>query len=217
MARPSAPLLDRARIRAAALHIIDVDGLETLSMRRLAERLGVRAASLYGHVATKDDLLDDIANELMTAVDVSAFAGGDWRAGLKAWARSYRAVLAEHPNIVPFLAYGPAHRESSLRKADAVHGGLTGAGWPPRHATMIGAATKYLVVGAATTAFAGGFSGGFSDDMQVYANRYPNLHQAHRLRENAAEIDADSFELALESFVDGLTALHERVAVAPAG
>jgi AcrR family transcriptional regulator len=213
VARPSTPLLDRARIRAAATGIVDADGLGALSMRRLAASLGVRAASLYGHVATKDELLDDIANELMTGVDVSGFAGGDWQEGLLRWARSYRAVLAEHPNIVPFLAYGPADRESSLRTADAVHGGLTAAGWPPRHATMIGAATKYLVVGAATTAFAGGFSGGFSDDAGVYADRYPNLHQAHRLREHAEEIDADSFELALSSFVAGLRDLHERIVV----
>lgn len=200
-------MLSRERIHQGALRIVDADGLDGLSMRRLAAELGVRAPSLYGHVASKDDLLHAVANEVMDAVDVSAFESGDWRDGLRVWARSYRAALARHPNLVPFLAYGPARREASLRAADAVHGGLVGAGWPPRYATMIGASTKYLVVGAAM----GSFSRGFEDDAQIYVDRYPNLVDAPSLREHADEIDADSFELALDAFLTGLAALYPTV------
>ncbi|MGH3625157.1 MAG: TetR/AcrR family transcriptional regulator [Sciscionella sp.] len=207
MPRPSAPILSRDGIRAAALAIVDEDGLAGLSMRRLAERLGVRAASLYRHVFTKDELLEDVANEIMSQVDTSAFAEGEWRHGLLVLARSYRAALAAHPNIVPFLAYGPARRQAALQRADAVHGGLTRAGWPPRYATMIGASTKYLVVGSAISSF----SGGFSDDVQVYLERYPNLNQAHLLAAHAGEIDLDSFELALATFLDGLSLLYPTV------
>ena len=131
MGRPRTPVLSRARIHQTALRVIDADGLAGLSMRKLAAELGVRAPSLYGHVASKDDLLHAVANDLMEAVDISGFGTGDWRVGLRTWARSYRAALATHPNMVPFLAYGPARREASLRVADAVHGGLVGAGWPP--------------------------------------------------------------------------------------
>ncbi|GAB3212386.1 TetR/AcrR family transcriptional regulator [Marinactinospora thermotolerans] len=200
MARPKTPILSPERIRRAALDLVDRDGLEGLSMRRLAGELGVQAASLYGHYRTKDDLLHDIANEIMEKVDVSGFEGGDWRHGLTVWARSYRAALAAHPHMVPFIAMGPGRREASLRRADAVHGGLTGAGWPPRMATLIGAATKYLVVGAAINSFARGFD----DDVRVYLDRYPNLSQAHRLSEHAAHIDGDGFDLALSAFLDGL-------------
>ncbi|MGH3317720.1 MAG: hypothetical protein ACRDO0_16390, partial [Nocardioidaceae bacterium] len=115
------------------------------------------------------------------------------------------------PNAVPFVAYGPALREVSLQRADAVHGGLTAAGWPPRHATMIGASVKYLVVGAAMTSFAEGFV----DDIQVYLDRYPNLVQAHLLREHAGEIDHQAFEIALEALITGLEPLYAAVA-APA-
>ncbi|MGV9413924.1 TetR/AcrR family transcriptional regulator [Nocardia sp. NPDC003693] len=200
MARPRVPLLSRDRIRAAALTLIDRDGLPELSMRRLAAELNVQAASLYGHYPTKDDLLDDIARGIMARVDTSAFATGDWRHGLTSWARSYRAALAAHPNFVPYLATGPGTREENLRAADAVHGGLVTAGWSPREATLIGAATRYLVMGATL----GSFSRGFSDDAHLYRDRYPHLDQAHRLRAKADEIDSDSFELALTSFVDGL-------------
>jgi AcrR family transcriptional regulator len=201
-------MLNMARIHAAALRIIDADGLAGLSMRKLAAELAVRAPSLYGHVANKDEVLHAVANDLMKRVDVSAFGAGDWRLGLRTWARSYRAALAAHPNLVPFLVHGPARREASLRAADAVHGGLVGAGWPPRYATMIGASTKYLVVGAAM----GSFSRGFEDDVQIYLDRYPNLVDAPSLREHADEIDSDSFELALDAFLHGLEALHHRVA-----
>ena len=201
MARPTTPLLSKPGIRAAALAIVDRDGLAGLSMRKLATALSVSAAALYFHYATKEQLLEDVASEIMEQVDTSAFAHG-WREGLLGWARSYRAALAEHPNIVPFLAHGPGQRDASLRRADAVHGGLVAAGWPPREATMIGASTKYVVVGAAMASF----SRGFVDDVQVYLDRYPALHGAHRLREQADQIDRDSFEFALTMFVEGLTA-----------
>jgi AcrR family transcriptional regulator len=203
VARPATPLLTRPGIRAAALAIVDRDGLAGLSMRKLAAGLRVSAPALYFHYPTKDQLLDDVAGEIMESVDVGDFGGG-WRAGLLTWARSYRAALAAHPNIVPFLAHGPNRREASLRRADAIHGGLVAAGWPPRDATMIGAATKYLVIGAAL----GSFSRGFVDDVQVYHDRYPALSDAHRLREHADEIDRDSFEFALTTFIGGLAARH---------
>src|SRR5699024_12425375 len=96
---------------------------------------------------------------------------------------------------------GTVRRKVALLLADNVHGGLVRAGWPPRHATMIGASTKYLIVGAATQSFARGFD----DDVRVYRDRYPNLSQAHRLPEHASEIDEASFELALSAFRDGRT------------
>jgi AcrR family transcriptional regulator len=211
MPRPHVPILSRERIRASALGLVDRDGLDGLSMRKLAAELGVRAASLYSHYATKDRLLDDIANELVEQrIDVTGFGEG-WRPGLAVWARSYRAALAAHPNMVPLIAKGPGHRDASLRMADTVHGALTRGGWPSRHATMIGAATKYLVVGAAINSF----SGGFPDDAGVYDDRYPHLGQAHLLREHAEAVDNDSFELALSAFLTGLDAMHAALTVGP--
>lgn len=199
MARPRTPLLNRELIRDTALEMLDAHGTAGLSMRRLAERLGVQAASLYTHYPTKDDLLDAVADLVVAEVDTSGFAR-DWRHGLLTWARSYRAALAAHPGAVPLVATGAGRREGFLAMADAVHGGLVGAGWSPRRATMIAGAVKYFVIGAASTPFAGGFS----DDVQVYLDRYPNLAQAHRLRAHAEQIDRESFELGLAALVDGL-------------
>lgn len=214
MPRPSSPLLSEVAIKRAALAIIDAEGLDALTMRRIAGELGVRAPSLYGYVANKDELLDSLVDELAAQVDIAGLLGGDWVEGLRGWARSYRAMLAEHPNLVPYLAHGPRQRAASLRQADTIHGALLAAGWPPRHATMVGASISYLVLGAAITQYAGGFARGFSDDAQVYLDRYPNLHDAHRLHAHAAEIDEESFELALDATLSGFQALFERLATA---
>lgn len=209
MPRPNNPRLTPDRIRWTGLEIIDAEGLEALSMRRLARELDVRAASLYNHVPTKDDLLHGICDAVMGEVDVSGF-DTDWATGLHTWARSFRAALTAHPNLVPFLASGPARRENALRRADRVHGGLTRAGWPQRYATMIGASTKYLVVGSTLASF----SSGFPADAAVYDERFPHLKNAHLLAQHS-EIDTDSFELALNALVDGLREVYAQVGAPP--
>ena len=205
MARPTTAKLDQARIRAAALALVDAEGLERLSMRRLATALDVSAASLYFHYATKDELLEAVAADVLANVDTSAFRRG-WEPGVRAWARSLRAALAAHPRLVPVLSHAPGRRADALQRADDIQGGLVAAGWPPREATMIGAAAKYLVFGAAL----GSFAEGFAADPEVYGDRYPHLGQAHRLAARAAEVDRESFDFALEQLIAGLRARYAR-------
>jgi AcrR family transcriptional regulator len=207
MGRPRIPILSRDRIRDVALALIDREGLDRLSMRLLARELGVQAASLYGHFRTKDEVLDAVANLLTRDVDTSGFSQG-WREGLLAWGRSYYASLHAHPNAAPVVAAGTGHRSDFLGMANEVHGGLVRAGWPARQATMVAGSVKYLVIGAATTPFASGFA----DDTAIYLDRYPDLFQAHRLKQQAEQIDSDSFELALSALVAGLVTVHAELA-----
>jgi AcrR family transcriptional regulator len=203
MARPRKPLLSRDRIVAAALALIDAEGLAALSTRRLAAELGVSGPSLYNHFATKEAILDAAADTVIGNVDVSMFGDGrhDWRAALLEWARSYRAALTAHPNIVPFLAVGPGLRPAGLRMADAVFGGMVEAGWPPAQATRIGALMRYFVTGSALGTFAGGFVG---DPAAYDPADYPHLGQAHRLADHREQVDAAAFETGLRALVDGL-------------
>jgi AcrR family transcriptional regulator len=206
MARPRKPLLSRDRIVAAALALIDQEGLAALSTRRLAAELGVSGPSLYNHFATKEAILDAAADTVITQVDLSMFGDGrDWRQALLDWGRSYRAALTDHPHIVPFLAVGPGLRPAGLRMADAVFGGMVEAGWPPAQATRIGALMRYFVTGSALGSFAGGFVG----DAEVYDPAdYPHLGQAHLLAEHQQEIDNSAFETGLRALIDGLAAQH---------
>ncbi|MDH6575147.1 TetR/AcrR family transcriptional regulator [Kitasatospora sp. MAP5-34] len=209
MARPRTPLLSRERIVVTALALVDGDGLDALSTRRLAAELSVSGPSLYNHFATKDELLDAVVDSVMGEVDLSMFAAGaDWRTALRDWARSYRAALAAHPNIVPVLAQGPGRRPNALRLADAVFGCLVAAGWPRGQATRIGALMRYFITGSAL----GSFAAGFPEDAELYAAEYPHLTEAHLLAEHRRSIDEGAFEMGLEALLDGLTLRYRRPA-----
>jgi len=198
MVRPSRRLLTRARIVECATQIVDDEGLDALSTRRLATRLAVRAPSLYNHFATKDEILDAVVDAIFAQVDLSMLGRHPWPRALRDWARGYRAALLAHPNIVPFLARGPGRRPAQLRAADAVYGALVDAGWPPSYATRIGALMRYLVTGSAL----GSFALGFPDDPALYAD-HPHLSHAHRLRSHG-EVDEGAFELGLRTLLAGL-------------
>ena len=203
MARPKQALLTRQRILDAAAELIDEEGLEALSMRRLATELGVQGPSLYHHFATKADIVDAVAEAVIAQVDVSAFGSYEWPEALRRWALSYHAVLAAHPNIVPVLAHGPGRRPYALAMADTVYGALIDAGFSPARATHIGALMRYLVTGSAL----GSFALGFDIDPSLY-ERYPHLHRAHRLPAHHVAVDEGAFALGLDLLINGLEGTH---------
>ncbi|MER7820018.1 TetR/AcrR family transcriptional regulator C-terminal domain-containing protein [Streptomyces sp. NPDC096153] len=209
MARPRKPLLSRDRIVGAASALVDAEGLDAVSTRRLAAELGVSGPSLYNHFRNKDEILDAVADAVSAKVDLSMFDESDprdWRTALHDWAVSYRAALTEHPNVVPVLARGPGRRPAGLKVADAVFGAMVRAGWPPVRATHIGALMRYFITGSAL----GSFAGGFVDDETAYdPSDYPHLGQAHLLAERQEKIDEGAFETGLRALLDGLTAQYE--------
>ncbi|MBP0457770.1 TetR/AcrR family transcriptional regulator [Streptomyces montanisoli] len=210
MARPRKPMLSRERIVAAAGALVDAEGLEAVSTRRLAAELGVSGPSLYNHFRTKDAILEAVADAVSGQIDLSMFDEGDardWRTALHDWAVSYRAALADHPRLVPVLARGPGRRPAGLRVADAVFGAMVRAGWPPAQATRIGALMRYFVTGSALSSFAQGFV----DDAAAYDPReYPHLGQAHLLAEHHHRVDEGAFETGLRALIDGLALEYER-------
>jgi AcrR family transcriptional regulator len=202
MARPRQSLLTRQRIIDAAAALVDAEGLEAVSVRRLATELGVQGPSLYHHFANKAEILEAVADAAVAQVDVSAFGTYPWCEALRRWARSYHTVLGAHPNVVPLLAHGPGRRPATLAMADIVYGALVDAGWSPARATHIGALMRYLVTGSAL----GSFALGFPDDPRLYAD-YPHLHQAYLLAEHRERVDRGAFDLGLETLTSGLEAL----------
>ncbi|MFE5490022.1 TetR/AcrR family transcriptional regulator [Streptomyces virginiae] len=114
--------LDRERITAATVRLLDAEGLARFSMRRLAAGLGVTAMSLYWYVDTKHDLLELALDRALGELSpggqalgepaLSAGSGGGpaetgWPGGLKCLARAYRRVLADHPWVAPLSAAYP--------------------------------------------------------------------------------------------------------------
>lgn len=211
MARPRKPLLSRERIVVVASALVDTEGLEAVSTRRLAAELGVSGPSLYNHFRTKDEILEAVADAVSAQVDLSMFEESDdrdWRTALHDWAVSYRAALTGHPHVVPVLARGPGRRPAGLRVADAVFGAMVRAGWPPAQATHIGALMRYFITGSAL----GSFARGFVDDATAYDPAdYPHLGQAHLLAERQRQVDEGAFETGLRALLDGLSLQYERM------
>jgi AcrR family transcriptional regulator len=112
-ARPNSRIT-RDVVLAAALELIDRDGVDGLSMRRLAGVLHRDPMILYRHAPNKAALLDGVAETVLTQLKVDP-ADPDWAAQLRAVARSYRALALAHPNVVPLLVTRPLATPLGLR------------------------------------------------------------------------------------------------------
>ena len=99
--RPRRPRgsLTREAVVEAALALIDADGVEALSMPRLARQLDAGVMTLYGYVHGKQELLDAVAMRAIAEVRVHNLNGGDWQAILLGWGRGMRQVFLAHPGI----------------------------------------------------------------------------------------------------------------------
>jgi AcrR family transcriptional regulator len=116
--RAARPALSRVRILDCALALIDREGLEALSMRRLAAELDVSAMSLYNHVPNKEALLMGVTERLLSEIDLGVAQTSDWMRALKAGFRSFRRALLAHPNALPLIEMKPAATPDSLRPVE---------------------------------------------------------------------------------------------------
>jgi AcrR family transcriptional regulator len=106
--------ITRDVVLAAALQIIDADGADGLSMRRLARALGRDPMILYRHAPNKAALLDGVAETVLAQLTVDS-PDLDWAAQLRTIARDYRALALAHPNVVPLLVTRPLATPLALR------------------------------------------------------------------------------------------------------
>jgi len=140
------PPLTRERILQAALELVDREGLEAVSMRRLGAALGVEAMSLYNRVAGKAEVLDGVY-ELVLAALPPLRRRGDWRAVLRERGRALRAALCAHPKAIPLFATRPAVTPASLRYVEETLGVLRAAGFSPGAALVALQVLVAFVVG----------------------------------------------------------------------
>ncbi|MDH6136641.1 AcrR family transcriptional regulator [Kitasatospora sp. MAA4] len=131
---PPSGKLSRERMLACALEIIDRDGIEKLTMRRLARALNHDPMSLYRYAPNKAALLDGVAETVLDQLAVDP-TDADWTAQLRAVARQYRRLVLSHPHVVPLLVTRPLatplalRPRGTLRPLEAVLTLLTRAGF----------------------------------------------------------------------------------------
>jgi AcrR family transcriptional regulator len=117
------PALTRERVLRAALSLADRGGIESLSMRRLGDKLGVEAMSLYNHVRNKEDLLDGMVDVVFSEIDLP-LSEMDWRTAMRKRAISVRRVLLRHPWANGLMESRANPGPATLRHHDAVLGTL---------------------------------------------------------------------------------------------
>jgi AcrR family transcriptional regulator len=133
--------LSRVEMLTAALALIDADGVEALSMRRLGKALGRDPMRLYRHASSKDALLDGVVELVLSELPGPAVPeGGDLEKALRRTAHAFRALALAHPHVVPLLVTRPLSTPlamrplGTLRLLEALLDLLVGAGFDGRGA-----------------------------------------------------------------------------------
>ncbi|MFD7417876.1 TetR/AcrR family transcriptional regulator [Kitasatospora purpeofusca] len=195
----------------AAVELADARGLETLSMRRLGEALGVEAMSLYNHVANKDDLLDGMVDLVFGEVDLPV-PGDDWQRAMRQRALSLRLALSRHRWAIGLMESRSTPGPATLRHHDAVLGCLRRSGFSlPLTAHAVSALDSYIYGFALqektlpfdspqeTAELAHSILDGLGDDEYPYLTE---IATAHVMRPGYSF--GDEFEFGLDLILDGL-------------
>ena len=164
MARPNLSDQTRRGIIEAALRLIDAEGIDALSTRRLARDLGIRGPSLYHYFASKEALLMGVRERLSgelwngVALRLATVEPGDWEGVLRGYVEGALDGMADHPNAVAFMALTPISNRRTLTGYESVLERLTAAGWPLDFAWRVFLAAENLMLSAALEAGAPQFA-----------------------------------------------------------
>ncbi|MET9290658.1 TetR/AcrR family transcriptional regulator C-terminal domain-containing protein [Streptomyces sp. NPDC003077] len=220
--------LSREQIVSEAVRLLDAEGIDALSMRKLSASLGAGATSLYRHVANKDELIELVIDEVYGELDLAASQeAAHWREDTAAFAQSLRALILRHPWIASVLGeMGMAYLgPNMMRLTDRLLAMFERAGFPLDEADNVVGMLFAYVTGTATSEAAWLTKlarTGVSEQEQVTtlwpaaeaaAQQYPRLREGythHKTTDPAATRDAN-FTYGLARILDGLEARLNRL------
>ena len=212
--------LSRERVLQTALELADARGFNAISMRNVANKLGVEAMSLYNHVANKEDLVDGLIDIVFSEIDVAAPGSVDWRAAMRRRAVSVRAALNRHRWAIGLMEGRMRPGRANVQNHNAVLGCLRESGFSFRAAIH-----AYSLMDAYIYGFAlqeRGLPFGTPEEtaqvMERQRQNVPHMDDYPYLVEAAAEFakagyDYDSeFGFGLDVILDGLERLRDDAA-----
>lgn len=202
--RATRPALSRARIVSTALELLDRDGLEKLTMRRLGAELGADPMAVYHYFPSKARLFDAVVESVYGGLEMPpATPGGTWRDDTLAYARSIRAALLRHPGALPVLATRPSTSPPVLSVIEHNATRLVDGGLEPGTALDVVNCVAYFVIGQALAQVgepAGGPEETSAADVDLAP--YPAMRAAFA---SGWEYDFDKqFDLMMGLLLDGL-------------
>ncbi|MEU6890402.1 TetR/AcrR family transcriptional regulator [Streptomyces sp. NPDC046557] len=210
--------LNRDRVLRTAVALADDTGIEGLSMRRLAQELGVVPMALYKHVANKEELLDGMLDVVVDGID-HRHAGTDWKGAVRGLILAARGTLRRHTWAAQVLRSRPRPTPAVLAHLDSVIGAFRAGGLSADLTHHVMHALGSRVLGFTQELFdtAPPEPGPSAEALAVVAQRYPHVAElagavAHD-RESVVGGGCDDqfeFEFALDLLLDGFETLHRR-------
>ncbi len=220
--RSGQPTLSRDQIVRAAIELLDADGIDGLSMRRLGTRLGSGATSLYWHVAHKDELMELVVDEVLGEVYVPEAGDTPWRVGASILASQMRSMLLRHPWVISLLGVRPNLGPNAMRMGERTVALLTAAGFVRAEVAHVSSMLTSQALGSATMVSAANAASRRSgrsltqltEDLQPHldaaAADTPHYDQWRRdAHEEMRDIEGfwdESFRFGLDRLLDGLEA-----------
>jgi TetR/AcrR family transcriptional regulator, tetracycline repressor protein len=202
---PSRQTLSRDSILEAGLRLIDRDGLDAFSIRRLGDELGYSPMMIYRHVKDKDDLLEQVASLALGELPVGTGDDLDWRERLILVVRELHSGLLQHPGVTEVIMRRPPPLASLDRFREAMLQALHDGGLSPERAVDALTALVCYVLGYAHAYRVRG-----ATDREAEVNRLHRVSRAEfpRLAEladiYAAHVSDRAFELGLQALVESL-------------
>jgi AcrR family transcriptional regulator len=205
--------LSRGRILEAAAELVDEQGIETLSMRRLGQSLGYEAMSLYNHVSNKDDLLDGILDLVLAEMEPPDVDGG--LAAIRTSSLAAHEALTRHPWAASLLTAAGRIRPARLEFMDALLGALRNAGFSAETTYHAYHVIDAHIVGFSLWQASHGSIPPDIDDVRAFIDRmvpvatYPHLHE-HALQhlDDGPHQEVPAFEYGLDLILESLERLR---------
>jgi AcrR family transcriptional regulator len=195
--------LSRETIAATALSLIDDQGVDALSLRNIAERLGVGTMTLYQHVGGREDIVDGVVTLILAEVDLSPPADADWAGLVRRIAVSLRSAALRHPRAWILVATASSDRQPLLDYAGRVRELDLSLGIPP---------DDFGRTWAVTDSFLAGFL--LLETQRIIAADRPDAHEREEdvglLRQMQHTLSDESFAEALDVILDGLCRRYGR-------
>lgn len=203
--------LTRERVLGAAIGMADEGGVEAVTMRRLAQRLGVEAMSLYHHVRNKDEILAGMVEAVVGQIQLPE-PGEPWKPAIRRFARSAYETYARHPWAAPLSLRGQQPGPARMAYMDAVIGSLAGAGLSETYTDLAYHALEAHIMGF--TLWEGAMALGDQQNLARVAtaflqtipqDEYPHLvdHIHQHLRPRPADAPG-AFSFGLDLLLDGI-------------
>jgi TetR/AcrR family transcriptional regulator, tetracycline repressor protein len=203
-----------------ALALADAEGLEAVTIRRLAKELGVTPMALYWHFRSKDELLDGMAARIFEEIDPSVDASATWQEQMRALLGSMLDALRAHPSTATLLSTRTASSEGSLRATEVALDILGRGGFSPTQATQVArhvVSTLTNLVSGEPGVVARDKSGELTDARQharlflesLPSERYPRLVEAATPLSEGVDPDT-YFAFGLDLLLAGIEAMAAR-------